>query len=62
VEGWKDETTIDTLAAAYAETVILIPLCDAQQALAVKDISPTDYKRIQRHLELFTQQKPVRSS
>jgi len=63
IQEWKDETTIDTLAAAYGETGDFDSAVRyAQQALAVKDISPTDYKRIQRHLELFTQQKPVRSS
>jgi len=60
---WKDETTIDTLAAAYAETGDFDSAVRyAQQALAVKDISPTDYKIIQRHLALFQQRKPVRSS
>jgi tetratricopeptide (TPR) repeat protein len=58
---WKDENTIDTLAAAYAEIGDFDSAVRyAQQALAVKDISPTDSKRIQRHLQLFQQQKPIR--
>jgi len=61
IQEWKDETTIDTLAAAYAETGDFDSAVRyAQQALAVKDISPTDYKKIQRHLELFQQRKPIR--
>ena len=58
IQEWKDETTIDTLAAAYADFDSAVRY--AQQALAVKDISPTDYKKIQRHLELFQQRKPIR--
>jgi tetratricopeptide (TPR) repeat protein len=58
---WKDEDTIDTLAAAYAETGDFASAVQyAQQALGVKDISSKDSKRIQRHLELFEQRKPVR--
>lgn len=58
---WKDEGTIDTLAAAYAEIGDFDSAVRyAQQALAVKDISPTDSKRIQRHLQLFQQHKPIR--
>jgi Tfp pilus assembly protein PilF len=58
---WQDEHTIDTLAAAYAETGDFNSAVQyAAQALAVKDIAPTDSKMIQRHLELFRQQKPIR--
>lgn len=58
---WKDEDTIDTLAAAYAEIGDFNSAVQyAQQALGVKDISPKDSKRIQRHLQLFQQHKPVR--
>ena len=52
---------IDTLAAAYAEVGdFKLAVQYAQQALAIKGISPTDSKRIQRHLELFQQHKPIR--
>ena len=58
---WKDENTIDTLAAAYAEIGDFDAAVQyAQQALAVKDISPKDSKRIQRHIQLFQQHKPIR--
>ena len=58
---WKDEHMIDTLAAAYAETGDFdSAMRYAQQALAVKDISEVDSKKIQRHLELFKQNKPIR--
>ncbi len=59
---WTDENTIDTLAAAYAEIGDFNSAVQyAQQALAMKDISATDSKRIQRHLESFQQHKPIRS-
>jgi two-component SAPR family response regulator len=58
---WKDEHMIDTLAAAYAETGDFeSAMRYAQQALGVKDISAEDSKKIQRHLELFKQNKPIR--
>jgi two-component SAPR family response regulator len=58
---WKDENTIDTLAAAYAEVGDFDSAVQyAQQALAVKDISSTNSKRIQRHLQSFQQHKPIR--
>lgn len=58
---WKDENTIDTLAAAYAEIGDFDSAVRyAQQALAVKDISPMDSKRIQRHLQSYQQEKPIR--
>ena len=58
---WKDENTIDTLAAAYAEIGDFDSAVQyAQQALGVKDISSKDSKRIQRHLQLFQQHKPIR--
>jgi tetratricopeptide (TPR) repeat protein len=58
---WKDENTIDTLAAAYAETGDFDSAVQfASQALTIKDISSTDSKRIQRHLESFQQRKPIR--
>jgi tetratricopeptide (TPR) repeat protein len=58
---WKDENMIDTLAAAYAEIGDFNSAVQyAQQALAIKDISPTDSQKIRRHLELFQQHKPIR--
>jgi tetratricopeptide (TPR) repeat protein len=58
---WKDEATIDTLAAAYAETGDFNSAVQyAQQALGVKGISSKDSKKIQRHLQLFQQHQPVR--
>jgi hypothetical protein len=63
IMAWKDENMIDTLAAAYAETGDFDSAVRyAQQALAFKDIATTDSKRIQRHLALFQQRKPIRSS
>jgi hypothetical protein len=59
---WKDENMVDTLAAAYAETGDFDSAVRyAEQALGVKDIAPTDSKRIQRHLALFKQHQPIRS-
>jgi hypothetical protein len=58
---WKDENRIDTLAAAYAEMGDFDSAVQyALQALSTKDTSPTDTKRIQRHLELFQQHEPIR--
>ena len=58
---WRDENMIDTLAAAYAETGDFNSAVQyAAQALAIKDISPADSKRIQRHLESFQRSKPIR--
>ena len=62
IMAWKDEDMIDTLAAAYAEAGDFDSAVRyAQQALSVKDIEPTDFKRIQQHLALFQQHKPLRS-
>jgi hypothetical protein len=59
---WKDENIIDSLAAAYAEIGDFDSAVRyAQQTLAIKDISPIDSKRIQRHLQSYQQQKPIRS-
>jgi tetratricopeptide (TPR) repeat protein len=62
IVAWKDEDTIDTLAAAYAEAGDFDSAVQyAQQALAIKDISPTVSKRIQGHLALFQRRQPIRS-
>ena len=58
---WKDEDMMDTLAAAYAETGDFASATRyAAQALTIKDISPLDAKRIQQHLRLFQQNRPIR--
>jgi|SRR5438876_6290558 len=60
--NWTDEDALDSLAAAYAETGDFDSAVRyAEHALAVKDISPVDSKRVQSHLELFKQRKPVRT-
>lgn len=59
--AWKDEDMIDTLAAAYAETGDFDSAARyAAQALAIKGIEPDDSKRIQQHLSLFQQHRPIR--
>lgn len=61
IAEWRDENTIDTLAAAYAETGDFDwAVRYAAQALAVKGITPVDQKHIRRHLTLFQQHQPVR--
>jgi tetratricopeptide (TPR) repeat protein len=61
ISEWKDENTIDTLAAAYAETGDFDSAARyAAQALAIKGIEPVDSKRIQWHLALFQQHQPIR--
>jgi tetratricopeptide (TPR) repeat protein len=58
---WKDEDMIDTLAAAYAETGDFASATRyAAQALTIKDIPLLDAKRIQHHLTLFQQNRPIR--
>jgi tetratricopeptide (TPR) repeat protein len=58
---WKDENMIDTLAAAYAETGDFASATRyAAQALTIKGITPLDAKRVQQHLTLFQQNRPIR--
>ncbi len=58
---WQDEDAIDTLAAAYAETGEFASATQyAAQALAIKGIEPANAKRIQKHLTLFQQNRPIR--
>jgi tetratricopeptide (TPR) repeat protein len=58
---WRDESALDTLATAYAETGDFDSAVRyAAQALAVKGITPVDSKRIQQHLTSFQQHRPIR--
>ena len=60
---WKDEDSIDTLAAAYAEAGDFDSAARyEQQALGAKGITAEDTKIFQYHLELFKHRQPVRSS
>src|SRR4029079_16100740 len=59
---WKDESMIDTLAAAYAETGDFNSAIQyASQARDVHDISPDTKNLFQRHLALLQHHKPIRS-
>jgi len=61
ISEWRDENTIDTLAAACAEIGDFDSAVRyAAQALAIKGIAPVDSKRIQQHLALFQQHRPIR--
>jgi hypothetical protein len=61
ITEWRDEDTLDTLAVAYAETGDFDSAVGcAAQALATKAIAPVDSKRIQQHLALFQQHRPIR--
>jgi hypothetical protein len=58
--AWKDEDTIDTLAAAYAETGDFdFAVRYAAQALAVKGISPEDAKVFREHVAWFQRRKRI---
>jgi tetratricopeptide (TPR) repeat protein len=60
---WQDERSIEVLAMAYAETGDFDSAVRyAKQALATKGISPAYSKKVQRHLTLFRQHQPLRSS
>jgi tetratricopeptide (TPR) repeat protein len=60
---WKDEISIEVLAMAYAEAGDFTSAIHyAEQALATKGVSSEHSKKIQRHVELFKQHKPLRSS
>jgi tetratricopeptide (TPR) repeat protein len=60
---WKDEDTIDTLAAAYAEAGDFDSAVRyEQEALGTKGISAEDSKIFRYHLELFKQHQPYRET
>lgn len=60
---WNDADTIDTLAAAYAETGDFdSAIRYAEQALAVKGISPESAKLFREHLMWFQQRRRFPSS
>jgi tetratricopeptide (TPR) repeat protein len=60
--NWTDESTIDSLAVAYAETGDFdLAVRYAEQALTVNGISSLASKMIQRHLASFKLNKPIRS-
>ncbi len=57
---WKDESMIDTLAAAYAETGDFDSAVRyAAQALSVKGVSAQDAKVFREHLAWFQQRKRI---
>jgi tetratricopeptide (TPR) repeat protein len=63
LRNWDDASSINTLAAAYAETGDFDSAIQyAQQALAIKGITAEESKRIQRHLASFKQHEPIRFS
>jgi tetratricopeptide (TPR) repeat protein len=60
---WQEERSIEVLAMAYAETGDFNSAVRyAEQALATKGISPAYSKKVERHLALFKQHKPLRFS
>ena len=60
---WRDEDTIDTLAAAYAEAGDFDSAVRyEQEALGTKGISADDSKIFQYHLELYKQHRPYRET
>jgi tetratricopeptide (TPR) repeat protein len=60
---WKDEDTIDTLAAAYAEAGEFDSAVQyVSQALAMKGVSPESAKVFREHLQWFQQRKRVPTS
>jgi tetratricopeptide (TPR) repeat protein len=60
---WRDEDTIDTLAAAYAEAGDFDSAVRyEQEALSTKGISADDSKIFQYHLELYKQHRPYRET
>jgi tetratricopeptide (TPR) repeat protein len=63
IMAWADEDMIDVLAAAYAETGDFDSAVGYEErALAIKGISAENSKRLQNHLALFKQHRPLRLS
>jgi len=61
--AWGDESMIDTLAAAYAETGDFDSAVRyEEQASAIKGITAEESKLLQKHLTLFKQHRPLRLS
>jgi tetratricopeptide (TPR) repeat protein len=59
--NWKDATSIDGLAMAYAEIGDFDSAMPyEEQAIGLADPSNLELKRCQRHLALFKQRQPVR--
>lgn len=60
---WKDEDTIDTLAAAYAEIGDFdSAIRYEEQALGMKGITPVSEKSFRAHLDSFKRHRPIRIS
>ena len=58
--AWKDEDMIDTLATAYAEVDDFDSAVRYEEkALTVKGVKTDDSKRLQAHLDLFKQHRPL---
>ena len=59
---WTDASAIDALAVAYAETGDFdLAMHYEAQALSVKPIASYESRRVQQHMELFKQHRPVRA-
>jgi hypothetical protein len=60
---WQNEISTEVLAMAYAEIGDFDSAVRyAEKALATKGISPAYSRKVQRHLALFRQRKPLRFS
>ena len=59
---WKDWGTIDTLAAAYAETGDFDRATNYQQRVLQMVKPPTDQRKLQQRLALYREHKPYREA
>jgi tetratricopeptide (TPR) repeat protein len=59
---WKDWGTIDTLAAAYAETGDFDQATNYQQCVLQMVNPPTDQRKLQQRLALYKEHKPYREA
>jgi hypothetical protein len=58
---WKDDNSIDTLAAAYAEAGDFDSAVRYEEkALGMKNVASADAKTFQEHLRAFKQHQPIR--